>query len=137
MTRFDYFEHTADIGIRGFGETFLNALESVSYGMFDYICNTEKIEEEIERHIEINAKEKEDQVILFLNKLIYLFETEHFIPVKYELTQFTNQTIHAVLHGAILDPSKNEVNSEVKAATYHNLKIKKDREWMIEVIVDV
>ena len=137
MRNFDFFEHTADIGIRGYGKTYLEALEGVARGMFTHICNSSHMDEPLKKKFEISANTQEDLVIRFLNKLILIFETEHFVPVKYELIQFTPHTLQAILHGDTLDPAKHPVHAEVKAATYHNLKISQSPDWMIQVIVDV
>lgn len=137
MPTFDFFEHTADIGIRGYGKTYLEALEGVAQGMFSHICDISKMSGTREQRLDISADTSEDLVIRFLNKLILFLETEHFVPINYELSQRIPNTIHAVLHGDTLDPAKHEVNAEVKAATYHNLKIEHNGQWMIQVIVDV
>ncbi len=137
MPTFDFFEHTADIGIRGYGNTYLEALEGVAQGMFTQICDISKMSGTREKRLDISADTSEDLVIRFLNKLILLLETEHFVPINYELSQPNPNTIHAVLKGDTLDSAKHEVRAEVKAATYHNLAVQHNGDWMIQVIVDV
>jgi SHS2 domain-containing protein len=137
MIHFDFFEHTADIGIRGYGKTYLEALEGVAKAMFTQICDVSEMSNTQEHRLEISADTPEDLVIRFLNKLILLLETEHFVPIHYELSQPNPKTIHAVLQGDTLDSAKHEVRAEVKAATYHNLEIEHNGDWMIQVIVDV
>ena len=137
MAFFEFFEHTADLGIRGYGDSFPEAIEGVARGMITHICDISKMEVDSSRRFELTANTQEDLVVRFLNRLLLLFETEHFVPVKYELIQLTPHTLQVLLHGDILDPAKDEVHAEIKAATYHNLKISQHKNWVIQVVVDV
>ena len=137
MWRFNYFEHTADIGIRGYGETFLEALEGVSRGMFKQICDCSEMSVSMEKQVEVSGETNQDLVIRFLNKLIVLLETEQFVPLNYQLSQPNANIIQSVLKGDELDSSRHVVYAEVKAVTYHHFEIKQNGEWMIQVVVDV
>jgi SHS2 domain-containing protein len=137
MAKFEYFEHTADIGIKGYGAKFEEALENVANGMFTYICDISKMETNRERRFEINTFSREEVVIRFLSHLILLFDKELFVPVKYEIIPFSEKSLQVHLWGDFLDPSTTEVHAEIKAATYHQLKVEENKGWMIQVIFDV
>jgi SHS2 domain-containing protein len=45
--------------------------------------------------------------------------------------------LHATVCGEKIDLSRHKLHKEVKAATYHDMKIEKTKEgWVIEVVCD-
>ena len=63
------------------------------------------------------------------------------MPEEYSLVIEESQNakiLKALIKGAEFNPYKNKINKEVKAATYHNLKVEKiDKEYVAEIIFDV
>ena len=46
--------------------------------------------------------------------------------------------LHGVAHGEPYDPDRHQLSHEVKAITYHELRVEQvDGEWLAEVIVDI
>jgi SHS2 domain-containing protein len=47
-------------------------------------------------------------------------------------------SLTAVAHGEKIDPQRHEINFEIKAITWHGLKVVQTPDgWMAEVIVDI
>jgi SHS2 domain-containing protein len=135
---FDYFEHTADIGIRGYGASYAEALEAAARGMMAQICDASKMTVTTVMTVTIQQSSLEDCTVRFLNHLIFLFETSKFVPLEYTLTQPDEFAITAVLQGDTFNQERDEFIQEIKAATYHQFKIThNDNLWMIQVIVDI
>lgn len=136
---YEYLDHTADMGIRGFGKTFLEAVINVARGMVAVIHKPEQVVPREERAIEVTAATLEDLVVQFLNQLLYLHDTERFIPKEYQLELIPNVFgIQGIIRGEIFNPKKHTIYDEVKAVTYHQLLVEqKDDEWMIQVICDL
>ena len=49
-----------------------------------------------------------------------------------------DQGLTGVARGEPIDPDRHELDMEVKAITYHGLKVERDGDgWLAEVIVDI
>ena len=135
---YEYIDHTADMGIRGFGKTFLEALGNVAQGMFAAIHDMKYVDAVESRKADISAATSEDLVVQFLNYLLYLHDAEKFIPIEYHLELNEPNRIQGTFRGERFNPDKHYIFSEVKAVTYHQLLIEQiEEEWIIQVICDL
>ena len=135
---YDYFEHTADIGIRAYGSSYAEVLEAAARGMMNQICDTSKMTVTTVMTVTIQQSNLEDCTVRFLNHLIFLLETSKFVPLNYQITQPEEFAITAVLQGDTFNPNRDEFIQEIKAATYHQFKITtEDNHWTLQVIVDI
>jgi SHS2 domain-containing protein len=80
--------------------------------------------------------------VVWLNELISMFFAYKFLPAKYNIKITHDEPQYKVLEGALMgeqfNPYENKISREIKAATYHNLKIEKiDKKWQAEIIFDV
>ena len=139
MENYEFIEHTADIGIRVYGknleELFLNSARAA----FSIITNFIPAEEKT-RHISLEAQTLEDLLVNWLNELISSFFAYKFLPNSYAvvITLGSPNILKATVKGDEYDPYSRKVDAEIKAATYHNLKIEKTKEgYKAEIIFDV
>jgi len=135
---FEIFDHTADQGIRAYGNTmeevFLNAAKAFSYLSTD----PEKVEIKEEFEIELSNSEKEELLVDWLNELIFLQDTEGVFLVKFEINTLETPVLRAKVYGEKMDRNKHIFGSCLKAATYHYLKLEKtDKGWEAQIIFDV
>ena len=56
--KFEFFEVTADVGIKSYGKTLEEAFENAALAMFEVITDTSKIEPKIERKIEVESEDE-------------------------------------------------------------------------------
>ncbi|MBN2190109.1 MAG: archease [Candidatus Aureabacteria bacterium] len=114
-------EHTADAGFiikgRDTGELFLNSLKAL-YLLMD---PRQKSKEFILKKISLEAPSTEELLVLWLNELIFLAEQKKIVVDKIGISIDGNKL------EAELKLSEGGINGEVKAATYHDLSIKKDK----------
>jgi SHS2 domain-containing protein len=136
---YELIEHTADIGIRvkakGLAEIFKNA----ALAMFDIIAE-EKSQVTSHKSQVIRIKQKADNLdelfINWLNELLSLSATEELIFLDFKIDKIDDKNIQAKAFGQ--DMKNYRVNSEIKAATYHQLKLEETNGgWTAEVIFDV
>jgi len=72
----------------------------------------------------------------WLSKILYLFSAERLVPIDYEL-RFDSDGLKARIRARPYDPTKDGGEIEIKAVTYHGLKIEKwGDEFVAEVIFD-
>lgn len=140
MKNFEFIEHTADIGIRIFGDDREELFESAAGALFKLLVDY-RPKKDSERKISLEAETFEDLLVNWLNELISSFFACKFLPADYSIVIEEKQNLkilHAVIEGQKFDPYENKINMEIKAATYHNLKIKEARDgFKTEIIFDI
>lgn len=142
MLKYEQFEHQADVGIRGYGETIEEAFENGARAMFGVMVNLEKVEPKKEIKIECQATNLEELFVEWLNKLLAEAGIENLIFSDFKIKEINkvNSTykLLGLAKGEKIDLEKHEPKVEVKAATYSQLKIeKKDNQYIAQTIVDV
>ncbi|MBO8174541.1 MAG: archease [Thermococcus sp.] len=142
MRKWEHYEHTADIGIRGYGRTLEEAFENVAIALFDVMVNVRKVEPKEVREIEVSGEDLYALLYNFLEELLILHDTEGLVfsdfEVKIEKTK-EGYKLKAKAYGEPLDYEKHEPKEEVKAITYHDMKIEQLEEgtWIVQLVPDL
>ena len=138
---YELFEHTADIGVRVKGKELKELLKNAAVAMFDLIAEKKP---QATSHKpgakKIIVKQKADNLdelfINWLNELLSLSATKEIIFEDFKVNKLEKNKLQASASG--LDIKNYKVNTEIKAATYHQLKIEQiNGGWQAEVIFDV
>jgi len=138
VKKFDVIDHTADIGVVAYGADLREAFANAAYGMFCLMADLEKVREETGRHVEVEALDREELVVSWLNELLYLFDVDMIIFKRFDLVELTDTRLKADAYGEKIDASRHDLRGGIKAATYHMLKVAEDDgRWSIRVIFDV
>lgn len=128
---------SGDIGIRAEGDSLEDCFINAALGLYSLITDLDRLEIKEEISINIIEESLEDLLVSFLNELIFQFDTYGFIGKSLNLTIRENH-IHAKVKGEQFNPEKHERKLLVKAATYHNLLLKKENSiWIAEIIFDI
>ena len=130
-------DHPADLElwIRGGSreELFINAAR----GMLDYTAPSVTPAEPTSRQIHLTSSDPEELLVVWLNELLFLLETEGICFRDITITNLTDREISASLKGTKLQPD-DERGPEIKAATYHQLSISNTGDgWEAHVILDL
>ena len=136
MKRFQLLEHTADIGVIAFGGTLAEAFANSAYGLFCIIADLRAVKEVESRTVELNEEDSESLLFEWLNGLIYLFDVETLLFKRFDISDFDGRRLRATCYGEKYDPSRHRVKTGVKAATYHMLRVDKERN-RVQVIFDI
>ena len=136
--RYEQFSHTADIGVRVFGETLKELFENAAFAMFDILADLEGLKGEIAQDFELTAPNHEELLIAWLDELLYHFYAKNIIFYKFEATELSADVLRAKAFGRSISENRNRLKTEIKAATYYNLKIiKRDDYYEVDIIFDV
>jgi SHS2 domain-containing protein len=135
---FETFEHTADLGLRAraadLDTLFVEAARALFSAIVDDLGAIRP-----ERKIEVRLQGDEREFLLFdwLNELLYQCETQHLVFGRFEV-HVGDGGLTGSAWGEPLDPARHGVGHEVKAITYHALKIEQTNDgWLAEVIIDI
>ena len=138
MKRYEIIDHTADVGIRAYGNDLKELFINAAYGMFEIIADLEGLKPSVSIKIELEAENAEELLIAWLDELIYNFYTKAIIFSKFEILSLTSTKLKGEAFGKHIGDKKSRLKTEIKAATYHNLKIEtKSKAHEVEIIFDV
>lgn len=135
---FEILSHTADTGIIAYGDDLPELFVNAARGLFSIITALGDIAATIEQRVEVNATDREALLVNWLNELIYLTDARQMLFSRFEVVDLSDQKIIARAFGENIDIEKHTIKIQVKAATYHQLKIENTADgWRARVIFDV
>jgi SHS2 domain-containing protein len=120
-------EHPSDVGIEAHGLTLAEAFEEAAYGMFSMIAERRGIRSVTAQAITVAAGDIEQLLVKFLSELLYLYDGEHFLPSVIRVTELSETHLKADIAGEIYDASRHTPLTDIKAVTYHQLRVDLDR----------
>jgi len=138
MKRYEQFPHTADIGVRVFGASLKELFENAAFAMFDIIADIENMTGEVTETFDLEAPDYEELLVSWLDELLYNFYTKQLIFNKFHIETLEEGRLRATAVGRPIGANRNRLKTEIKAATYSGLKIKKTADgYSAEIIFDV
>ena len=138
MKPFEVIDHTADIGIVVYGADIKQVFANAALGLFNLMADLDNLKEDTKREIEMSAEDVEVLLVEWLNELIYISEVEHIIFKRSEINELSNTKLKATCFGQKTRPGQHRLKREIKAATYHMLRLNKDDGgYKVQIIFDV
>jgi len=136
---YELLEHTADTGIRVKASDPEGIFRNAALAVFDIIAEAlpgQKATKPQKFHIKLKSENLEELFVNWLNELISLSAAKGLIFSGFKKIKLDGSGLEADITGN--NVSGYKVNAEIKAATYHELKLEKsDSGWIAEVIFDV
>ena len=136
---YEFFEHTADIGVHVAGRTLQELFTDAARAVYETLGDLQKTEDKRQKTVELRAESREDLLHDWLTELLYEVEANHVLYDEIEFTKLTPPHLVAALHGCSIDFARSKTNQEIKAVTYHQLRVEAlpDGTWRARVILDV
>ncbi|MBI2094173.1 MAG: archease [Candidatus Omnitrophica bacterium] len=135
---YEFFDHTADIGIQAQGSSLAELLMAMACGLRELVAEDSLIQPQEQRAIKLAAEDPASLLRVWLQELLFWFSTDRFLPAKYELSNVTATTVEGRVQGERFDPMRHVPGREVKAITRHQLEVKQQAgKWFGRVIVDI
>ncbi len=137
MPYWEHFEHKADMGVRGYGNTLAEAFEQTALAMSAIITELSLINQQ--EAVEIVCEESDPELLLvdWLNALIFEMSTRKILFSRFEI--FIESTrLEASAWGEPTDVKRHQPAVEIKGATYTELSVHQSQgEWLAQCVVDV
>jgi SHS2 domain-containing protein len=138
MTRYEQFPHTADIGVRVYGTSLGELFENAAFAMFDILADLENLSGDTVEKFALEAPTAEELLITWLDELLYNFYTKQLIFFRFRIDELAGTRLTATAFGRPVGANRNRLKTEIKAATYHDLKIVKTAEgYTVDIVFDV
>ena len=136
--KYEYIEHTGDLGFKAYGTTREALFSHAAEAFFEALVRLETVQEKEERLIEVEADALDDLMVGWLSELLFLFDTETLLLRKFEITHMTNRSIKATVSGELMEPTRHEIKTGIKAVTHHQLYVRQRAGiWEAQVILDI
>lgn len=138
MNDYELIDHTADIGIKAYGDDLSEAFAHAAKGMFDIITDCSQIENKGEYQIELSADDLEQLLVDWLDELLYLQGAENLVFGEFNIiVDEYDSKLSATVFGEEFDTGKHKIGMEIKAVTYHMLEVHKGKSCFVKVLFDV
>jgi SHS2 domain-containing protein len=132
------FDHTADLGIHVEADSFASLLVDAATAVTSVlIANPEAIRPDTPVELRIDGAKPEELLVDWLADIVYRFSVDHMAFSRWEVSRHDGPIL-ARAWGEPVDPSRHQIDTEIKAVTYHRLKVEqREGRWLAEVIVDL
>jgi tRNA nucleotidyltransferase (CCA-adding enzyme) len=133
-----HFQHGADVGVRGAGETLSRAFEQAALALTAVVAEPESVSATTAIAIECDAPDHELLLVDWLNALVFEMATRRMLFGKFEVN-IQNTHLKATAWGEGVDIERHQPVVEVKGATYTELSVRQqpDGLWVAQCVVDV
>lgn len=139
MTRSGYrlMSHTADVGVTAWGETLADAVGAAIRGVIGVTFEPKTIRPREGRQVTIQATELVDQVVRLVGDVIFLVETEGFLPARADVV-LGRGSVTAHFRGETYDRDRHRRRGPlVKAVTYHEVRVDHGPPARVRLLLDV
>ncbi|MFQ5631797.1 MAG: archease [bacterium] len=138
MPHIQQIDHTGDIGLIVTAESLIELFEHSAFAMFEIIGEMENVQPVQQIGIEVQADDLERLFVRWLSELNFRHITEEMLFCKFKINGFFENKVTAEIWGETIDPKRHIVHTEIKAVTYHHLRVEhKDDAWEAQFIFDM
>ncbi len=136
--RYEYIEHSADLGFKAFGTTIEELFVNAAEALFEVLVALDSIRTRDKHIIHVDSIDLETLMVGWLNELLYRFETEGFLLKRSQIDKMASCSLQATVWGEIIDPVRHKIRTTIKAVTYHQLYVKRRNDlWESQVVLDL
>ncbi len=130
---FRFIDHTADICVQCRAQDFAGLLQVAAQALYEVALDEVRNGAEVERQLEVRGTDREETLVRWLQEILFLLDVEHFVTAEFGFGKVTSTEVHATLRGYVHEPEERA--TEVKAATYHEMKIEEQGGHLVGTVV--
>lgn len=140
VVSYEILDHTADVRIRAFGDDMAGLLRSAVLAMASLIAAADNIESRETVTVEASGETPEELLVHLLGEVLYVHYTRRMVFEGAGVEVPDESALRAVctLRGEAYDAGRHELGYDIKAVTYHDLKIERAGDRLTaEIVFDV
>ncbi len=136
-TKFEYFDVTADIGVRTWGMTINEIFENAALAVTSLIMNPKLIEKKIARDIEVHGNDLSSLLINWITELLIIRDSEGLLFSTFEVNiSEDHKSLKTKAWGDIIVGINYEM--DIKAITYSLFRLEKiDNNFFLQFVLDI
>ncbi len=136
--KYELIDHTADLGIRVFGSDPPDLFTTAALAMFDQIIDVKIFNGNDKHRIGVTGTDWADLMVNWLRELLYLWTVKELLVAAVDITSISKSKLSADVATLIFDPAHHPIKNEIKAVTYHQIKVVQSTTgWESQVIFDI
>lgn len=129
---YEWVDHTAELELRIAAETPADVFRDALVA-FAELVEDEEAGDPAEHELSLVASDRASLLVRWLEELVYLADTEHFVPEAVAELDVGGNELRARVRGRVGSP-----RPLVKAVTYHDLEFgRHEGVWRAKVVLDV
>jgi len=134
----EHFDHEADIGVRGIGQSLAEAFEQAALALTGTVTSPNEIRAEHAVEIACEATDSEVLLVDWLNALVYEMAVRNMLFSRFDV-DIDHGKLTATIWGEMVDIARHQPAVEIKGATYTALHVgrQENGQWVAETVVDV
>jgi protein archease len=135
---YETFGHTADLGLRARAPDLDTLFAEAAACLFSTVVEDLAAVRPLQRiELRIDGAERDYLLFDWLRELLYRFDSQRLLFSRFE-ARVDAAGLTGSAWGEPFDPARHALAHEVKAITYHRLKVERTADgWLAEVIVDI
>ena len=132
-------EHTADLGFEVWGADPATLFVEATRALAEICYGRAAVRPRDSRPLELRGHSREELLVGWLQEVYWLLESERWLTADAEVTACTRRRVAGRLFGEAYDEARHLLHTEIKAVTYHGLRVGRggDGLWRAVVVVDV
>ena len=126
-------DHTADLALEIWAPDEVGVLEQAAVALTELLMDGAEVPGTERRTVSLDALDREDRLVRWLSELLWLATGEGFVAARAAVQLREDGGLSAEVAGAPV-----AVAQEIKAATYHDVRLGPDADgWRAQVVFDV
>ena len=121
--RYEELDHTADVQLRIFGADERELFANAAFALADKTVDLSAVHGRQAVEVEASGADIEETLVNFLSELLYRYNAGHFISRECRITELSPTRVRSVCTGEPFDASRHEARAEIKAVTFHDVRI--------------
>ena len=128
---YEFLDHTGDVAVQIMAADGKELFRDAASALLDILVDQQEgapVEDVRSLPVKLESEDAESLLIDFLNELIFLFDSQRYLCAKIDWKELSLEDpaqLEGVLRGEILDEARHLPLTEVKAATFHAVEIRK------------
>lgn len=138
MERYRVFNHTADLGLEVYGKDEKELFSNAAFAIFDLTVDLYDVNALEVRMITVRGSDREDLLVNYLREILYMLNGEGMLLKDFSILEIDSHHLVVEVKGEPFNPDRHSIKTEIKAVTYHQVKVEKNNKgWKARVIFDV
>ena len=131
-------DHTADSGIIVRARDLKALFARAAWGMFSIITDLNAVKPARSETIAVTALDCEALLVRWLSELNFQHVTRHQLFCRFDILELSDDRLVAEVSGEAIAPERHTIHTEIKAVTFHGLRLEQGPEgWRAEIIFDL
>ena len=123
---FTRIDHTGDLALEARGRTREELFENAAVGMISFLIDLRTVRTTEELRLEVEGSDAEECLVGWLQEILYHLEVHGRILRRFAVLSSGPPRVRATARGEPLDPARHDLRVQIKAVTYHDLRIREE-----------